>query len=86
MSNSIEKLANLFNERNNSTHVNVTTGIVLSTTPLRIKWGDNVLLEEKSLVVASIIKTGLVVVNISDKVIMMPDNDFKKWYIIDKVG
>lgn len=106
MSSSIEKLAKMFKERDNQFFVNVTTGEVISASPLKVKWGENIILEGKSLIVSNLLKTGftleytddaytsvltkpLQVINplqVGDQVIMLPDTDFKIFYVIDKVG
>ncbi|MCO1599820.1 DUF2577 family protein [Desulfosporosinus nitroreducens] len=79
----LEKLADLFNNRNNPDVIGITTGKVISTTPLRISWGDSVVLENDKLVLANLIKNGLLLGN---TVIMIPDSSYKLFYIIDKVG
>jgi len=104
--NSIEKMAQLFKERNNPSVITITTGTVISASPLRVQWGDLVILEAESLVVASLVKTGFTVeytdenetgtttkevtivdpLEAGDEVILVPDVDLKRWYIIDKVG
>lgn len=106
MSSSIDKLAQMFKDRDNKFFVNVTTGEVISASPLKVKWGENIILEGNSLVVSNLLKTGfrleytddaytsvitrqLQVINplkVGDKVIMLPDTDFKIFYVIDKVG
>lgn len=96
---SIDKLAKLFNERDNKYHINITTGIIVSADPLKVKWGESIIIEEQDLIVAKLLKDGFVVnytddngtsiitpLQAGDKVIMLPDNDFKNWYLIDKVG
>jgi hypothetical protein len=106
MSTSIEKLAQLFKERNNPYIINATTGKVISASPLKIQWGQNIIIEEENLLVANILKTGFTVtytdttieastdrsltiknpLEVGDEVILLPDTDFKKFYVIDKVG
>lgn len=81
---SIEKLGQLFRDRDNPPIINITVGKVISVNPLNIQWGQNVLLTEKNLIVGSIFKSG--VTKVGDKVIILPDLDFKTWYVIDKVG
>lgn len=81
---SMEKLAKMFNDRNNSFVVNITTGNVLSVSPLKIQWGDSVILSEVNLVLSKTITNATM--QIGNKVIMVPDNDYKIWYILDKVG
>lgn len=135
----IDKLAKLFTDRNNPQHINITTGEVISAFPLRIKWGDNIILERSQLIISSSIlkeysrevevinaqmdqlnsngsmdfhlegsppSQSYVITNINlprsgvskitgniifkdtlkvgDEVIMLPDNDFKMWYVLDK--
>lgn len=104
--NSIEKLAQLFKDRDNPYIINATVGEIISATPLKVKWGESIIIDEKDLVIGNILKTGfsveytddngtgvitksIAIVNplsIGDKVIILPDVDFKTWYVIDKVG
>lgn len=104
--NSIEKMAQLFKERDNPYIINVTVGEVLSPAPLKVKWGENIIIEEKDLVVAKLLKGGFTVqytdntgsgtvtrnlqivnpLQAGDKVIILPDVDYKIFYVIDKVG
>ena len=96
--NSIERLGQIFKERDNKISVNITTGEVISISPLRIKWGENVLLGISQIVLANILKDGFEVqhgettviiknpLKAGDRVIMVPDDNFKNWYVIDKVG
>jgi hypothetical protein len=83
MSN-LQKLANLFAERTNPTYINITTGLVISESPLRVQYGESVILDETHLVISSRIET--LSLQSGDKVILVPDNDFNKWYMLDKVG
>lgn len=55
---SIEKLGQLFRDRDNPYIINVTVGEVISTAPLKVKWGDNIILEGKNLIVSKTLKTG----------------------------
>lgn len=104
--NSIERFAQLFKERDNPYIINVTVGEVLSLSPLKIQWGENIIIEEKDLVVAKLLKGGFTVqytddtgsgtvtrnqqvvnpLQVGDEVIMLPDVEFKMFYVIDKVG
>ena len=143
---SMDKLAQLFRDRDNQFVVNITTGLILSIAPIKIKWGDGIILEQDKLIfsnqlinahqrqcevngqiVFSQSNAGIAKDNglhdhqysgsptssngthdhsvdlsvntdyqseatiqfsdtlkIGDEVIMLPDNDFKTWYVIDK--
>lgn len=103
MSN-LDKLANLFVERNNPFQISITIGEVIAISPIRIKYGENVILESRHLYIADSLISGYtgeytddngtstVTKNVTvknelksgDKVIMIPDNNFKKWYVIDR--
>lgn len=100
----LEKFAELFNQRNNDNHINITTGIVLSTEPLKVRWGENVIIESKDLIIANLLKNGFTVeyqdnngltielktmtivnpLQNGDEVIMIPDKQYKTWYVLDK--
>lgn len=102
----LEKMAELFNSRNNPATIGITTGKVISTSPLKISWGDSVVLENDKLVVANLLKNGFNVDYLDDNgttittktvtiknslqqgdtVIMVPDSEYKLFYVIDKVG
>lgn len=92
--NSIEKLANMFRERDNPNRTPITQGVVESATPLKIRWGERVVLEESNLVIAQMLKGGFKVGNQTisnplkkgDRVIMIPTDDYTNFYVIDKVG
>lgn len=84
--NNLERMAQLFSERNNPTSINVTVGEVVGVEPYRIKWGQRIIIEQTDMVIASSIMENTNTLKTGDKVIMIPDNDFKRWYIIDKVG
>lgn len=103
--NSIDKLAKLFSDRDNPSHINITIGEVISAAPIRIKYGENVILESKHIYIAHSLLNGYTVdfeddngttivtkeitikneLASGDKVIMVPDNSFKHWFVIDKV-
>lgn len=77
----IDKLAKMFKDRENTVVVNVTLGDVIGTNPLRIRYGSKIILEEEQLILGSRIVGDL---SNHDKVILIPDNNFNKWYVIDK--
>ncbi len=103
---SVEKLGMMFKERTNKFNVNITSGEVVSVSPLKIKWGEDIIIESKKIILANLISSGFVVeytdstgtgsttktitiknpLKVNDKVIMVPDDDFNMWYVIDKVG
>ncbi|SNR86133.1 Protein of unknown function [Anaerovirgula multivorans] len=122
----LEKMAKLFTDRNNPTHINITIGKVIGVNPFRIQWGEKIIVEEENLIIArgvlsharefssssagtitthtddppqeeeysqyTILKnlnhsgnfTFTDTLNVGDEVIMVPDDNFKNWYIIDK--
>ena len=102
----VEKLAQLFNSRNNPETIGITTGKVESTSPLKISWGDSVVLDNDKLIVANLLLNGFSVDYLDDNgttiitrtvtiknplqqgdtVIMVPDSEYKLFYVIDKVG
>lgn len=139
MSSNLAKLAKLFADRTNPFYINVTTGTVISASPLKIQFGDSIVLDDTHLVVAAYLLSGYqrqieidsavistlaaatgtatmtpsggtatdyTISNLSvpdttaskitatmtytdtlnegDEVILIPDNDFVKWYVFDK--
>lgn len=105
MSN-LDKLAKLLSGNNNNFNVNIAVGEVISTSPIKIKYGENIVLETRHLVVSDSFINGYTgqytddngtnivtktisvkkEINTGDKVILIPDQNLKKWYLIDKVG
>lgn len=139
MSN-LDKLAKMFNERENKPIITATIGTVISIDPIRIKYGDNIILEQRRLVIASHVLNGYTrtfqltnvqmtqiegssgeisfhlknnppsqdytitgidlpstqassitatmtytdTLKVNDKVILIPDNNLKKWHVIDR--
>ncbi|NBI30903.1 DUF2577 family protein [Chengkuizengella marina] len=79
----IDKLAQMFKERENQDYIGVTIGNVISTSPLRISYGQSVILESRHLVISKTFFNSHA--EKGDKVMMMPDNKLKKWYVIDTV-
>lgn len=102
----LDKLAKLFADRTNPYTINITVGEVLSASPLRIQYGDSIILEERHLIVAdslvngftgeyeddngSAVETKTITVKNpleqGDQVILIPDTEFKTWFLLDKVG
>ncbi|SDZ19463.1 DUF2577 family protein [Tindallia californiensis] len=56
----IDKLAKMFEERENNTIITATIGEVLSMSPPRIKYGDNIILERDRLVFSNHVLNGYV--------------------------
>lgn len=79
----LDKLTKLFSERTNPYHINITTGKVIGLEPLEVQYGDKIILRKTHLIISNTIAKSLL--QLGDKVILVPDNDFKKWYVIDKV-
>lgn len=92
-----------------STHVRLAE--VISISPVRLRWGEGIILENDKLVIPQIYKEGYEIpfsyrymntagnmtteteklklkieLTIGDKVTVAPDEHWKQWYIIDKVG
>ena len=80
---SLDKLADLFKERENPVQINITIGEVLSTDPISIQFGPEVVLRKKHLYVSHSLYTSNKL-SAGDKVMMIPDNALKFWYVIDK--
>jgi hypothetical protein len=103
--NNLDKLAMMFAARDNPTLVGMTTGTVIGIDPLRIQYGDGIVLEPRHLAVSYSLLNGYTgqytdsngsssttkevtckyELQAGDKVMMIPDNALKKWYVIDKV-
>lgn len=86
-------------------HVGIVIGDVIGISPIRIQYGDRIILEPTDLCFASgliegyqgeyeddngtnVVTKGIAVTNsleIGDKVMMIPDNNLKRWYVIDKL-
>ncbi|NBI30913.1 DUF2577 family protein [Chengkuizengella marina] len=79
----IDKLAQMFKDRENRDHIGMTTGEVIAVSPLRISYGQSVILESRHLVISKTFYNSHA--EKGDKVMMMPDNELKKWYVIDTV-
>ncbi len=58
MSN-LDKLAKMFTERENPNHPGIVVGEVLSASPLRIKYGNDVILEQRHLSVSYSLLNGI---------------------------
>lgn len=92
-----------------STHVRLAE--VISISPVRLRWGEGIILENDRLVIPQIYKNGYEIpysyryidtngdmtaetenlklkieLTIGDKVTIAPDEHWKQWHIIDKVG
>lgn len=56
--NNLDKLVQMLKERENPVHITATIGEVISINPIRIKYGDNIILEQRHLVIASDVLSG----------------------------
>lgn len=103
---SIEKLAKLFSDRDNPTHPPIMVGQVISSSPLKVQYGDQIVLTTDELIVNKLNADGFTVqytdstdtttnnrtltikdpLNPGDQVILIPDKDLKKWYLVGKAG
>lgn len=140
MSSNLAKMAQLFKERENKFQIPVCTGTVISASPLKVKFGDSVVLTKDHLVVADHLLGGYkreieidtaqlsdlassggsitlesssgsstdTITNLDipsatatkitatmtytdtlvegDQVILIPDLDYKTWFLVGKVG
>jgi hypothetical protein len=59
--NNLEKLAQLFAERTNPFHIPVAQGKVISTSPLKVQFGDSIVLSKDHLVVNRLLAEGFTV-------------------------
>jgi len=104
--NNIEKLAKLFSDRTNPFHLPAVQGNVVSISPLKVQYGNSIILDSTNLVVNRLLAEGFTVeytddngtttvtktitvrdpLEIGNLVILIPDAEFKKWYLIAKVG
>lgn len=75
-----ELIAKLYKENRNPPSTAPRLGTVISAAPLRIKYGSSIILESRHL-----IKADHVVVTPGDEVIIMPDSDLKRWFVMGKV-
>jgi hypothetical protein len=98
MTDSIDRLARTIAEMYRQNRPRPSTapriGKVVSTSPLKVQWGDRVLLEEDRLVVPRMLRDGLEVtvegstytilspITAGDEVLIAPDEDLKTWYIL----
>lgn len=62
----IKELAEMFNDRNNPSWIGITIGEILSVDPMEIKYGDNIILRDKHLVIADSLLNGYKVEYIDD--------------------
>lgn len=99
---SVQRLAQLFKDRNNPFHIYVATGTVVSDSPLQVQFGDSIVLTTDHLVVAKLNAEGFTIqyddngiaktltivdpLQPGDHVILVPDADHKMWYLVGKVG
>ncbi len=76
-----ELIAKMYKENKNPPSTAPRTAKVLSVSPLKIQYGDSIILESRHLVVAA-----HVTMLPGDTVIILPSSDFKMWYVMGKVG
>lgn len=80
----IDKLTKMFTERDNPQNIGMTIGEVISVSPIRIGYGESIILESRHMMVSySFLQNEQL--QSGDKVMMIPDNNNKIWYVIDKV-
>ncbi|WP_232058228.1 DUF2577 family protein [Cohnella abietis] len=72
-----QKLAEMFKANQNRPSTAPRVGDVVETTPLKIQWGDQILLTEDKL----LLPRGLVL-EIGDQVVIQPDEFFKDFYVL----
>jgi hypothetical protein len=91
----INELAKLFKERENPQQFGINTGKVVSLSPLKVAFGESIILEGDNLVVSASACYEYVLgaetvqqknkLSIGDEVILIPSIDIQKYYLIDKV-
>lgn len=83
MQDKLTELAILFKERDNSKGFDISTAIVVSTTPLVLKMSEKIFLskEYNNLVLTTATSN----LNLSDEVLVCPIFNGQIWYAIDKV-
>jgi acetyltransferase-like isoleucine patch superfamily enzyme len=75
-----KKIADMHLANRNPPSTAPRVGTVVSEAPLKIQYGDNIILESRHLIIAD-----HVVISFGDKVIIAPDSDLKIWYVMGKV-
>lgn len=102
-----KKIADLYKQNRNPPSTAPRVGTVLEASPLKIQWGDNVLLTEDKLFVPRTFRDGYIIpyrwqdtngnmvddetifkvsLDPGDKVIIIPDEYLKMWYIVEKLN
>jgi hypothetical protein len=74
-----ELIAKLYKENRNPPSTAPRTAKVVSIEPLKVQYGDSVILEGRHLIVARHVS-----IEISDMVIIVPSSDLKTWYVMGK--
>jgi len=98
MTDSIDRLARTIAEMYKQNRPRPSTapriGTVVSVSPLKVRWGNSVLLAEDRLFVPRMYREGLKItiggstytvmppISVGDDVIIAPDEDLKSWYIL----
>ncbi|SDJ76147.1 DUF2577 family protein [Salimicrobium halophilum] len=82
MNNGMEEFASLFKDRENPDLPDWTTGKVVQTSPLKIRVNENILLEQRKLVIPERLNGSFVK---GDMVVLFPSQDYKRVYVADKV-
>lgn len=100
--NNLEKLAKMFKDRTNPFHVPIAQGKVISASPLKVQFGESIILDSTHLIIDRLLAEGFPVqyddngttktltiqdpLQVGDAVILIPDSEFQTWYLIGKVG
>ncbi len=89
--NSIEKLAQMFKERDNQIYLGPQIGKVIAPLPnIKVALGDRIILGKDKLIISGHIyshypnQTGTAYLNSNDEVILLPSNDEQKYFLLDK--
>ncbi|MED4599865.1 DUF2577 family protein [Paenibacillus validus] len=101
-----KKIADLHNVNRNPPSTAPRIGTVADINPLKIQWGDHIILAEGKLFIPKIYREGYMIPNryqatdgsmveetilwkidlaVGDKVIIIPDENLKMWYIVDAI-
>lgn len=81
MDDRLTRFAKLFKDRDNQSFSSITTGTVITSSPVKIRLNDVIILDLEQLVLAERVSTSL---TIGDEVIIIPTVDEQFYFVIDK--
>lgn len=77
-------LAKMFKERDNKPQEGVTTGKIITVSPLSVSLGAEIILDNEDLIISSRIHE--LYLKVDDFLILMPTANGQKYFVMDKVG